>query len=484
MTFRTPEQALEAMRDGRQVYNGGELIDDVTTHPNTRRRALQQANSFESYHDERKDIFVTDDPETGEETDRFLVPPTNAEDLLARARAIDFGMRYGGPSFGSDAILSLRWVSPELAKFNPQYRENIEAGFRRCREQNLTMSIVMSDTKGDRTKHPSQLADPDMYVRKVDENADGIVIRGMKAHISWAPFVDELIVLPTKRMRDDEKEYSIAAMVKPNTPGVRIIERMDYQDSSDFDHPLAYGGVGGEAFVWFDDVLVPWDRVFQNGESELAGPIAYSLGLWQRYSAMCYKKPTLEMLAGSAALAAEYLGIEKVPHIQDKLFQFAMTASAIDAFIQAAAVSCETRDGVAVPNETITNVGKYTFASQYHDLVKNLLDISGAIVATAPTEADYRHEDLHAAFEKYLGSGGEEANGEDHVRLWHLIGDLAADAKAGHKAVLALHAEGSLAAQKMMTMRNYDFDAAKQYVKELSGISAPTGKYKPLPPIL
>ena len=108
MTFRTPEQALEAMRDGRQVYNGGELIDDVTTHPNTRRRALQQANSFESYHDERKDIFVTDDPETGEETDRFLVPPTNAEDLLARARAIDFGMRYGGPSFGSDAILSLR----------------------------------------------------------------------------------------------------------------------------------------------------------------------------------------------------------------------------------------------------------------------------------------------------------------------------------------------------------------------------------------
>ena len=483
MAFRTPEQALESMRDGRQVYSGGELIEDVTTHPRTRARAAGSAQAFEAFHDDRREIFVAEDPETGEEVDRFMVPPANAEDLLARARAIDFGMRYGGPSFGSDAILSLRWVAPELAKHNPMYRENIDTAFRQAREQNLTMSIVMSDTKGDRSKHPSQLGDPDLYVRKVDENADGIVIRGMKAHISGAAFVDELIVLPTKRMRDDEPEYSVACMVQPNTPGIRIIERMDYMGESKFDHPLAYGGVGGECFVWFDDVLVPWDRVFQNGENELAGPIAYALGLWQRYSAMCYKKPTLEMLAGAAALSAEYLGIEKAGHIQDKLFDFAMTASAIDAFIQAAAVACETRDGVAIPNETITNVGKYTFASKYHDLVKNLIDISGAIVATAPTEADYRHEDLHAAFKKYLGSGNAD-DGEDRLRLWNLIRDLSADAKAGHKAVLALHAEGSLAAQKMMTMRNYDFEAAKQYVRELSGISPPAGRYTPVPPSL
>jgi 4-hydroxybutyryl-CoA dehydratase/vinylacetyl-CoA-Delta-isomerase len=483
MAFRTPEEALEALRDGRQIYSGGELIDDVTTHPRTRDRAMSHASAFTAFTDSRKEIFVMEDPETGEEVDRFMVPPTNSDDLLARARAIDFGMRYGGPSFGSDSILSLRWVAPELEKYNPMYRENIENAFKRARDGNLTMSIVMSDTKGDRSKHPSEQGDPDLYVRKVDENADGIIIRGMKAHISGATFSDELIVLPTKRMRDTEPEYSIACMVEPKTPGVRIIERMDYMHESEFDHPLAPGGVGGECFVWFDDVLVPWDRVFQNGENEVAGPIAYALGLWQRYSAMCYKKPTLEMLAGAAALSAEYLGIEKVPHIQDKLFEFAMTASAIDAFIQAAAVSCETRDGVAIPNESITNVGKYTFASKYHELVKNLLDISGAIVITAPSEADFRNEDLHGAFKKYLSSGNAD-DAEDRMRLWNLIRDLGADAKGGHKAVLALHAEGSLAAQKMMTMRGYDFDHAKQYVKELAGISPPEGAYKPIPPTL
>jgi 4-hydroxybutyryl-CoA dehydratase/vinylacetyl-CoA-Delta-isomerase len=483
MAFRTPEQYLESIRDGRQVYSGGELIDDLTTHPRTRDRAANYADAFNAFVDDRREYFVQDDPETGEPTDRFMVPPRNSEDLLARARAIDYGMRYGGPSFGSDAILSLRWVAAELGKANPQYRENIETAFRTARRDNHMVSIVMSDTKGDRSVHPGEQGDPDLYVRKVDETNDGIVIRGMKAHITWAAFVDELIVLPTKRMRDNERDYAIACMVRPSDPGVRIIERHDYMDRSRFDHPLAYEGIGGECFVWFDDVFVPRDRIFQNGETELAGPIAYALGLWERFSAMCYKKPTLELLAGSAALAAEYLGIEKVSHIQDKLFEFAMTASSIDAFIQAAAISCEIRDGVAIPNEAITNVGKYTFASKYHDLVKNLLDISGAIVATAPLEADYRHEDLHAAFDKYLSSGhGDDA--QDHLRLWNLIRDLGADAKAGHKAVLALHAEGSLAAQRMMTLRNYDFDHAKQYVKELAGIAPPAGTRAPIPPHL
>lgn len=204
MAFRTPEQYLESLRDGRRVYSGGELIEDLTTHPRTRDRAAKQADAFTAFHDERKEVFVQEDPESGEEVDRFMVAPRNAEDLLARARAIDFGMRYGGPTFGSDAILSLRWVAPELAKANPQYYENIENAFRHTREKNLTMAIVMSDTKGDRSLHPSQQGDPDLYVHKVDENADGIVIRGMKAHITSAGFVDEMIVLPTKRMRDDE----------------------------------------------------------------------------------------------------------------------------------------------------------------------------------------------------------------------------------------------------------------------------------------
>lgn len=472
MGFRTPQEFLDSLRDGRQVWVNGTKIDDLVTHPLTRRTAEQLSQNYLRYHDPAtRDIFVTEDPETGEPVDRFMVMPRNTDDLLARARAIDFTIRYGGPSFGSDALLSFLWVAPELEKANPRYRENVTNAYRRFRDENLTMAIVMSDTKGDRSKHPSQQLDPDLYVHVVDRRPDGVVIRGMKAHISGAAFVDELMVMPTKRMRDDEQDYAIGCMVATNSPGVKIIARAA-EEKSRFDYPLSWAGGPEECFVWFDDVFVPHERIFQNGENWISGPIAYALGLWERYSAMCYKKPTVELLAGAASLMANMNGIAGVPHIQEKLFEFALLAQSLEAFITAAAVACEVREGVAIPNQAITNIGKYMFASKYHELVKHVLDISGAIVATAPKDDAFHSPELHAAFEKYLGVG-EQRSGEERLRLINFIRDLCADEYAGWKSVLTLHGEGSMAAQKMMTMRSYDFGKAEEYVKRIAGIGVP-----------
>lgn len=470
MAFRTPKQYLESLRDGRVVYVNGQRVDDLTSHPLTQDWAHKMAEDYEAFRNqETRDIFVAKDPETGEEVDRLMLLPRSPEDLLARARAIDHSIRYGGPHFGSDAMLSVLWVAPELEKANPVYRRNIEHFYRRFLHENLSCCIAMSDTKGDRSLDPSQQEDPDLYVHKVGERDGGIVIRGMKAHITWAPFVDELVVLPTKRMKEDEGEYSLACLVPPNAPGVKILMRMDEGHPSRLDYPLSFGGGGGESFIWFDDVFVPWERVFQNGESWLAGPIAYALGLWERYSSLCYKRATVEMLAGAASLAAKFNGIERAGHIQDKLFEFALLASSLDAFISAAALNCEYREGVAIPNQTITNVGKYMFASQLHNLVTHVLDIAGAIVVTAPTEETYRHPDLHDALSKYL-SGGKRSTADDRLRLINFIRDLCADTYAGRTAVLTLHAEGSLAAQKMMTLRGYDFSKAEEYVRRIAGI--------------
>jgi len=471
MAFRTPEQYLESLRDGRQVFLDGDLVEDVTTDPRTRDGAQSAANEFNRYHDPAiKDIFVTIDPDTGEEADRFMVMPRSTEDLKARAHAIDYAQETGLGRLGflSDAMLAMRWVAPELGKTNPDYETAIETQFQRMRRDNLLVCIAMSDTKGDRSLHPSQQADPDLYVRKVDETPDGIVIRGMKAHISAAHLVDEMVVMPTKRMRDDEPEYSVCALVSPSMEGVKLIARYD-QPKNQYDYPLSYHGGPAESFVWLDDVFVPRDRIFQNGEHHLAGPIAYALGLWQRFSAMCYKRHTIRMLAGAASLMAKYNGIDKATHIQDKLFEIAMLADSLEAFIDASAETAEYRDGVAVPNESITNIGKYMFASKYHELVKHVQDISGGILVTAPWERDYRNEELHAAFTKYL-SGGEKSSADQRLRLLNFVRDLTADEYGGKQMVTTLHAEGSMAAQKMMTLRGYNFAVAEDMVKTIAGI--------------
>lgn len=473
MPFKTPDEYLASIQDGRQVYLDGDLLEDVTADPRTRDGAQRAADEFRRYHDPAiKDIFVTTDPETGVEVDRFMSMPRSTEDLKARARAIDYAQETGLGQLGflSDAMLAMRWVAPELGKTNPAYQEAIETHFQRMRDENLLVAIAMSDTKGDRSLHPGQQVDPDLYVRKVEETPDGIVIRGMKAHITAAHLVHELVVMPTKRMSDDEPEYSVCCLVSPSMEGVKLIARYD-QPKNQYDYPISYEGGAAESFIWLDDVFVPNDRIFQNGENELSGPIAYALGLWQRFSAMCYKRHTIQMLAGAASLMAKYNGIEKASHIQDKLFEIAMLADSLEAFIDAAAETAQVRDGVAVPNESITNIGKYMFASNYHQLVKHVQDISGGILVTAPWERDFQNEDLHGAFTKYL-SGGEKSTSEQRLRLLNFIRDLTADEYGGKQQVTTLHAEGSLSAQKMMTLRGYDFASAEDIVKTIASIDS------------
>ena len=471
-TFKTPEDYIESIQDGRVIYADGEKITDVMDHPVTRQGAEYYSRQYGRFHvPALKDVFTAPDPETGEPADIFLIPPKTADDLLTRARALETSQElgYGSAPALSDAILSLYMVSQELAAANPMYKTNIDNLYRRFRDEDLIMTVAMSDTKGDRSLHPAQQADPDMYVHKVAERDDGIVIRGVKAHITGAAYMHELVVMPTKRMKPDESDYSVTCIVSPGTEGVKLLMKPRRMVGSSFEYPLSHDYPGSECFVWFDDVFVPWDRVIQNGEDWLSQPIARGLGLLLRYSALSSMKHEAEVLAGTAHLLAKYNGVEKAPHIRDHLFEFAMLASAMDAFVTSAAMTSTVSDGMAIPNGVITNVAKFMFTDKLSDMYKHLIDIGGAIIATQPWETDYNHPDLHATFRKYL-SGGDKATADQRLRLYNFVRDLAADEYASHSLISQYHGAGSPQAQKMMTIHGYDFDAAAEKVRRLARI--------------
>ena len=471
-TFKTPQDYIESIRDGRVIYADGEKITDVMDHPVTRQGAQYYSRQYARFHDTAlKDIFTAPDPETGEPADLFLIPPKTPDDLLKRASALSLSQEhgYGSAPALSDAILSLYMVSQELAEANPMYKANIDNLYRRSRDEDLIMAVAMSDTKGDRSLHPGQQADPDMYVHKVAERDDGIVIRGVKAHITGAAYMHELVVMPTKRMKPDESEYSVTCIVSPGTEGVKLLMKPRRMVGSSFEYPLSHDYPGSECFVWFDDVFVPWERVIQNGEDWLSQPIARGLGLLLRYSALSYMKHESEVLAGAAYLLAQYNGVERAPHIRDHLFEFAMLASAMDAFVTSAAMTSTVSDGMAIPNGVITNVAKYMFTDKLSELYKYLIDIAGAIIITQPWETDYNHPDLHATFRKYL-SGGDKATADQRLRLYNFVRDLSADEYASHSLVTQYHGAGSPQAQKMMTIHGYDFETAAEKVRRLARI--------------
>src|SRR5262249_20863080 len=153
----------------------------------------------------------------------------------------------------------------------------------------LSISITMTDVKGDRSLRPSQQADPDLYVRKVREAEGGIIVRGAKAHITTAPYTNEFCVLPTRAMAEADRGYAVAFAIPANAPGIRIIARSGPWEEGVVDYPVANRASMVEGLVIFEDVFIPRERVFLDGEWQFAGPLAAMFSNFHRVTAAAYK---------------------------------------------------------------------------------------------------------------------------------------------------------------------------------------------------
>jgi 4-hydroxybutyryl-CoA dehydratase / vinylacetyl-CoA-Delta-isomerase len=216
-------------------------------------------------------------------------------------------------------------------------------------------------------------------------------------------------------------------------------------------------------------VFVPWERVFLCGEYPFAGPLAYACATFHRFTAVAYKPPLGELLAGAALLVAEANGIHQASHIREKITQVVIYTETIKALGRAAAFDCQMIDDFAVPNPVITNMAKYYFASNYHQVVKAVQDVAGGLVVTAPTRKDFENPATRPLVEKYL-AGSASVSTEDRLRLFQLIRYLTASDEAGVLEVLAVHAEGSLEAQKMMIYSEAPWEQYKKFAREAAGI--------------
>ena len=225
-----------------------------------------------------------------------------------------------------------------------------------------------------------------------------------------------------------------------------------------------------ETLTVFDDVFVPWERVFLAGEIAAAGLMALTFVKFHRFTAVSYKLPLLELMAGASQAIAEYNGIERAGHIREKLTKLASYHATVQGLILAAAQQHSVvPPGIAIPNTLMTNVAKYQFASNYHQAVQMVQDVSGGLLVTGPSLEDWQSEATGPYVRKYLG-GKKGTSTEHRLRLMNLISDLTAGDFGGYQEVLAVHAEGSLEAEKLQTYREYDFATAAEYARELAGI--------------
>ncbi len=479
MGIQNAKQHLSSLQDERVVYYRGERVKDVTTHAVLGIGARHASIDFELAEEPAfQELMTYIEPSTGERCSRYFKLPECAEDLLTRREMIETATREAAglvlliKEIGTDALYALHILCHRLdSACGTDYSKRLAAYHAACRDNDWSMAVAQSDVKGDRSLRPTQQAHPDYYVHIVEERADGIVVRGAKAHTSHAPYVNEIIVLPTRALGEEDRDYAVAFAVPANTPGMRFITSPFSEGSqSTFHHPLSAEHKMFETITIFDDMFVPNERLFMKGEWQFAGDLANTFVEYHRFTAVSYKTPWLEMMLGAADLLAEYNGVARAGHVREKITMLVSYLEIVRSLIKQAALECKRNEvGMVAPDPVLTNITKYYFATQYHQMVAYLQDIAGGLVVTGPSEEDWLNPETRGDLDHYLG-GIAGISTEARLRLFNFVRDLCASDYGGYNEVLNIHAEGGLEAQKLTIFRNYDRTFCRDLVKRFANI--------------
>lgn len=479
MALKTPQQFIASLQDHRQVWVNGEKVQDVTTHPRFKNAINHLALAYQMGLDpDWSPYYVSTCPETGETIAGCYRLPCSSEDLKRRRQTIYQASRYGGgyipfgstKEIGTDAIFALRMITPDIdKKYGTNYAERIKQYHHYVQKEDLSLAGAVTDPKGDRALRPHEQPHPEAYLRIVERRPDGIVVKGAKAHITSAPMVNELLVLPTRALGAGDEDWAVAFAIQADAPGIKMIANPDYTPDDAFEFPLSAVHPIIHALVIFDNVFIPKERIFLCGETEFAGLVAVTFASWHRYTGLCYKGPVGELMLGAAAIIADYNGVPQAGHIKDKIRELIMYVESIRTYSTLAAIECEYRNGIAMPGELLCNMGKYLFASQFHQMLRNVQEIAGGIAATCPSGNDYRCPELKGYCDYYL-VGRAGVSTENRIRILKLIRDLTASGELGIHMFGTVHGEGTLEAQRMMMIRGFDLDPAIALAKATAHI--------------
>lgn len=471
--MRTKEEYFENLkRMKKNIYVGGEVVgrDDL---PGMDVVGL----TFDmAAHPEHERLMTATSHLSGEKINRFNHVHQSVDDLLAKQEMTRVICRACGGCIqrcmGTDATNALSVVTYECDQAHgTEYNRRFLEFLKHWQEGDVVGCCAQSDVKGDRLLRPHQQRDPDLYLRIVDKKKDGIVVRGAKAHITMAPYAEEIIAIPTRMLTADEGDWAVAFAIPADTEGVRLITRAGKrrEHPPELDVPAATGGQCDSLTV-FDDVFVPWERVFLCGETEFGGRLALLFALYHRHSYTGCKPAVTDVLTGLAALAAEYNNIDRASHVQHSLAEMVSVAELVyGTGIAAAVKSHRAACGTQIPDVIFCNVArKHAGVNIYHEY-NTVAELAGGLPATLPFDEEYLSPEVGDFVRKYIARR-EGVDAEDIYRCFRLIADVAVSALGGVKQFAGVHGGGSPVMEDIAIMKNYDIESRKAIAKYLAGI--------------
>ncbi|MGK0466881.1 4-hydroxyphenylacetate 3-hydroxylase family protein [Clostridium sp.] len=482
MGLMTGEQYVESLRKlDLKVYMFGEKVENVVDNPIIR----PSMNSVKMTYDlaqmpEYKDLLISTSIITGKKINRFANIHQNEGDLVKKVKMQRLLGQKTASCFqrcvGMDAFNAEYSTTYEIDKdCGTKYHENFIKFLTYIHENDLIVDGAMTDPKGDRGLSITKQEDPDMYLRVVERRPDGIVVRGAKAHQTGICNSHEVLVMPTMAMKPGEEDYAVSFSVPTNTDGIIMIlgrqscDTRKSEEGADIDvGNYNYGGV--EALVVFDDVFVPNDRIFLNGETEFAGMLVERFAGYHRQSYGGCKTGVGDVLIGATALAADYNGTSKVSHIKDKLIEM----THLNETLYACGIACsaeghKTESGNYIVDLLLANVCKQNVTRFPYEIVRLAEDIAGGLMVTMPAQKDFQDPITGPYLEKYL-KGVASVTTENRMRILRLIENMALGTAAVGYRTESMHGAGSPQAQRIMIARQSNLPHKKSLAKVIARI--------------
>ena len=378
---------------------------------------------------------------------------------------------------GMDALNSLYSVTFDLDRAHgTDHHQRFKRFVAAMQKENYVIGGAMTDPKGDRGKGPSQQADPDLFVHVVERRPDGIVLRGAKAHQTGCVNSHWIIVMPTMRLTPADADYAVVAAIPVGDPGLTFIYGRQSCDTRAMEGGTIDAGnaqySGQEAMIVIDDVFVPYENVFMDGQTEVAAELVERFTNYHRRSYVC-KTGLGDVLIGAAATIADYNGVAGASHVKDKLVEMAhLNETIYGAGIASSHESKQRPAGNYECDPMLANVCKHNVTRFPYELARLAQDLAGGLVATLPSEKDFQNPETGPLLEKYL-RGRPGVRTEDRMRILRLIENMTLGRNAVGYLTESLHGAGSPQAQRIQIQRTMDVEAKKKLAQDLAGISTP-----------
>ncbi len=470
---------LASLRGRRMnVFFMGERVPEPADHPVIRPSINAMAETFRLA-SERPELGTVPSEIARQVINRFLHVPINPGDLVAKHEMQRELGRRTGTCFqrcvGLDAIGTCHSVTFDIdAKHGTKYHERFLKFLQRAQAANVVIGGAMTDPKGDRSKAPHQQSDPDLFLRVVRRDDKGIYVSGAKMHQTGAVNSHWLIFMPTMRLTEADRAWSVVGAIRVDAPGLTYVVGRQTNDTRIMDGGAMDAGnaqfAGQESLIVFEDVFVPHEHVFMDGEWEYASSLVERFTTYHRSSYVC-KTGLGDVLIGAAASAAEHNGVEAASHIKDKLVEMTHLNETIYSSCMAAAhQSKPVASGAYLNDEMLSNVAKHNVTRFPFEIARLAQDIAGGLVVTMPSEKDLQNNEVGPLIRKFLqGRDGVEVT--DRMRILRLIENMTIGRNAVGYLTESLHGAGSPQAQRIQIARGMKIEDKKARARKLAGVS-------------